>query len=60
MLKYIALTAAGLLVLAGCAPQPAETVVGLGQEFTLAIGQAASIAGEQLKIRFVDVISDSR
>ena len=32
----------------------------LGQEFTLPVGQKAVIEGEELTIKFVEVISDSR
>lgn len=32
----------------------------LGQEFTLPVGETASIEGEYLTIRFVEVITDSR
>jgi hypothetical protein len=32
----------------------------LGQEFTLPVGKTASIEGESLSIRFVEVIDDSR
>jgi hypothetical protein len=34
--------------------------VKLGQEFTLSIGQNAAITGENLTIKFAEVISDSR
>ena len=36
------------------------TEAGLGQEISLFIGQAAVIASEDLKVKFIDVISDSR
>jgi hypothetical protein len=39
---------------------PTTNEVKLGQEFTLPFGQSARIAGENIKIKFVDVISDSR
>ncbi len=55
----IALLAA-LLLLAGCARSPGEISASPGQQFTLAPGQTASIAGEPLKIRFVEVVNDSR
>lgn len=47
-------------LLASCVRQPVETSVALGQTFTLAPGQAASIQGEQLRIRFLEVVTDSR
>lgn len=48
-----------LLVLSGCS-KPAGKEVDLGKEFTLSVGQRAAIAGENLSIKFVEVISDSR
>ncbi len=36
------------------------TEAGLGQEITLSKGQAAVIASEDLKVKFMEVISDSR
>ena len=32
----------------------------LGQEFFLAIGQAINITGEDLKVKFIEVVEDSR
>jgi hypothetical protein len=52
--------AAALLVLAGCGGQSPETPVGLGEEFTLSVGEAASIVGEHLSVKFKDIVSDSR
>ena len=49
-----------LVLLSGCARQPGEIKAVLGEEITLAIGQDASIAGEQFEVRFIEVISDSR
>jgi hypothetical protein len=40
-------------------PQP-EIHAPLGQQFSLAVGQSASISGEDLVIKFVEVSSDSR
>jgi hypothetical protein len=48
-----------LLATAGCASS-GNVNASLGQEFTLAVGQTASISNEQLKIKFVQVIGDSR
>jgi len=46
-----------LLFLAACG----EAVkANLGQEFSLAIGQTASIQSEQLKLKFLEVVNDSR
>jgi len=47
------------LLLAGCS-EPATAEVGLGKEVTLAVGQSAAITGEDLRIEFVEVVSDSR
>jgi hypothetical protein len=48
-----------LLIVAGCGAA-ADIYANPGQTFTLAIGQSASVNGEDLKIRFVDVVGDSR
>jgi len=56
----IALLALSLLWSAGCTNQPEEIAVDLGQHSSLAIGQRASIKGEELKIEFVEVVADSR
>ena len=37
-----------------------ELTAGLDQEFTLSIGQSARIEGEDLQVRFEEVIEDSR
>lgn len=37
-----------------------ELKTGLGQEFTLSIGQSAQIEGESLQVRFEEVLEDSR
>lgn len=47
------------LSLFGCA-KSTENEFSLGQEFTLSAGQSVSIAGENLKIQFIEVINDSR
>jgi len=52
--------AALLLPLSGCSGGPARVEAALGQEFSLAIGQQASITGESLGIRFEAVGGDSR
>ncbi|RDH75813.1 hypothetical protein DVS77_25375 [Mycolicibacterium moriokaense] len=52
------------LALAGCNPghragaEPVEFAV--GQEFSLRGGQEATITGEDLRLRFTDVLEDSR
>jgi hypothetical protein len=60
--KYILMLAALLVLpwLAGCAAQPAVNEVSLDEPFLLAPGENASIEGEDLTVRFVGVISDSR
>jgi len=49
-----------LMFLAGCGGEVEEVKANLGQEFSLSIGQTVSIQGEELKLRFVEVIGDSR
>jgi hypothetical protein len=49
-----------ILILSGCAGQSSGLKAGLGEKFTLAIGQNATITGEDLNIRFVEVVADSR
>jgi len=48
-----------LVPLSGCT-QPAVDEVNLDTEFTLAVGQTATVAGENLSTKFVEVVSDSR
>jgi hypothetical protein len=36
------------------------TRISLGQDFSLHVGQSASIKGEELQIKFLEVIADSR
>ena len=49
-----------LLLLPGCADSTGEYRVTLNQEFALSIGQRASITGENLQIKFQEVLEDSR
>jgi len=49
-----------VLSLSGCANRSIEVNANLGKEFTLSIGQSATIAGENLRIRFAEVLEDSR
>jgi hypothetical protein len=62
MSRYGVLLAALLVIpwLAGCAGPSDVPGVGLGEQFSLAPGQSASIEGEDLAVRFVEVIGDSR
>jgi len=46
--------------MAACAPEVDAKTVSLGDSFSLAVGQSASIDGEDLAIKFVDVTADSR
>jgi hypothetical protein len=45
---------------ASCASETEEITANLGQEFSLSIGQTAVIDGEELKLKLLEVISDSR
>ncbi len=49
-----------LTVVAACASEVGAKTVSLGDSFSLAVGQSASIEGEDLTIKFIDVIADSR
>jgi len=49
-----------LIATAGCAPEVGAKTVSLGESFSLAIGQSASIDREDLAIKFIDVVADSR
>ncbi len=62
MFKYIFWICPALaifIILAGCA-QPAAAEVALNRQFTLSPGQSVTIVGENLSIKFVEVVSDSR
>jgi hypothetical protein len=52
----LVLTVISLLI--GCTSNTVKA--SLGKEFTLAIGQSATISSENLKIEFLDVTADSR
>jgi hypothetical protein len=49
-----------LIAGASCAPEVGAKTVSLGESFSLAVGQSASIDGEDLAIEFIDVVADSR
>lgn len=49
-----------LVLLPGCVSNTGEVQSSLGQEFSLAIGQTEAITGENLKVKFVEVVGDSR
>ena len=48
------------LTLTGCGPRTVGGEAGLGEEFSLSIGQKAIIKGEKLELTFVRVTEDSR
>ncbi|HUV52646.1 MAG TPA: hypothetical protein VMW64_06185 [Dehalococcoidia bacterium] len=49
-----------LFSLAGCSGETEAVKANLGQEFSLSLGQTVVIEGEELELRFLEVISDSR
>jgi hypothetical protein len=49
-----------ILPLAACGNTPTKVYADLGQEFSLSIGQTATIKGQALQITFEDIIEDSR
>jgi hypothetical protein len=63
-LHRVLLCLAAILVVSGCRsatadpPNPAQ--VKLGEAFTLGLGQDATIAGEPLRVKFDQVLEDSR
>ncbi|MBN1376002.1 MAG: hypothetical protein JXA01_07595 [Dehalococcoidia bacterium] len=59
ILLNIAVLASSSMV-GGCNVQQDMLTVDRGQEFKLAVGQTALIAGEQFDIKFAEVITDSR
>ena len=46
--------------LAACRPVPSDTAVHLNEEFSLSVGQSASVEGEDLRVEFLEVVADSR
>ncbi|MFC1932245.1 hypothetical protein ACFLXU_01260 [Chloroflexota bacterium] len=59
--RFCFLTLSALvLLLVGCAGGDGEVKAPLGQEFSLAVAQTAVIRGENLKIKFEEVLEDSR
>ena len=55
---FLAFLVALLSIVSACRPWDIEA--GLGQEFSIAIGQKAEITGENLEISFKEVSEDSR
>jgi hypothetical protein len=49
-----------IAILSGCAGQANNINAALGGQFSLSIGQSATITEEGLKIKFIEVIGDSR
>jgi hypothetical protein len=49
-----------LSLLSACGGGAGEVKANLGQEFSLSTGQTASIQGEDLKLKFLEVVNDSR
>ena len=49
-----------VLSLSGCACRSNEVEVSLDERFSLCLGETAVIIGENLKIKFVEVVEDSR
>ena len=58
-LAIVAAIVLSALVLPGCT-KPTGTEAGLGKEFSLSIGQSATVTGENLSVKFIEVVSDSR
>ena len=44
----------------GCSNNQVAVTIGLGEEFTIGVGDSAQIAGEDMTITFNEVIGDSR
>ena len=49
-----------MLLSVSCSGETMERTAGLGQEIDIEIGQTVSIEGEPLKVKFVEIVSDSR
>ena len=49
-----------LLFLMSCTTMQGQVKAGLGQQFSLAINQTATISGENLKVKFLDITGESR
>ncbi|WP_267309561.1 hypothetical protein [Mycobacterium barrassiae] len=63
MTRFWVVFAALVFALAGCQSHPAQAdpiEAGLDQEFVLHGGQAATVRGTDLRLRFTDVLEDSR
>ena len=54
------LVVAMVLFLAACAASAGEITAALGEESTLKVGQGVAIQGQDLKVKFLEVVQDSR
>lgn len=60
-LRYVIIyTAIVFVLLAGCDGNQMPIAVGLGEVFTIGVGQSAQIASEDMEVTFIEVIGDSR
>ena len=57
---FSVLLVTALIAIASCAPESDYKTFSLGGSFSLTVGQSASIDGDDLAIKFTDVIADSR
>ena len=58
--KLLIVVALCLLSATACQDSPSQPTVPLNQQFTLAPGEAATVTGASLQVRFVRVTGDSR
>jgi hypothetical protein len=60
-LRYVIVyTAIGFVLLAGCDGNQIPVTAGLGEVFTIGVGQSAQIPSEDMEVAFIEVIGDSR
>lgn len=57
---FILVAAFCVLLFAGCSKTSKELNTSTGKQVELVPGQSASLSGEPLKVRFVEVVADSR
>ena len=57
ILKIIMLS---FILISGCTAQTSQITADLGEQINIALGQSASITGEEFEIKFVEVVDDSR
>lgn len=58
--SFYLLVCVAIFLLLGSCTDTGELEAGLGQEFTLSIGQSAQIEGQNLRVSFEEVLEDSR